>query len=317
MSDPLSSLVARHSSLGFDAAAATYDADFSERRLGRWLRQAVQAHLGALFAPGDRVLELGCGTGEDALWLARRGVRVTATDASPAMLDITRGKVQAQSLQHLVETAQLDMAALAEHSRLTPGDPVLSTQPSVLSPQHSTQPSVLSPQHSTQSSVLSPQHSYDGCFSNFGALNCLVDRRPVAEALAGCVRPGGRVALVLMAPLCAWEIGWHLLRGDARRAFRRLRQGAVAHAGGGRGVRVWYPSPRRLARELAPRFRALETRAVGALLPPSYLAPLAERWPRLFAALALLDQKLPARAPWPSIADHYLMIFERSPRADA
>jgi hypothetical protein len=76
-------------------------------------------------------------------------------------------------------------------------------------------------------------------------------------------------------------------------------------------VRVWYPSPRRLRAELAPHFRALETRAIGALLPPSYLAPLAERWPRLFAALALLDQKLPARPPWPTIADHYLIVLER------
>jgi SAM-dependent methyltransferase len=276
MSDPHSSLVTRQLSLGFDVAAPTYDADFSHRRLGRWLREAVHERVAPLFAPGDHVLELGCGTGEDAVWLAQRGLRVTATDASPAMLDITRGKVRAHNLQHLVEVERVDMATVTRHSSLV------------------------------------TRHSFDGCFSNFGALNCVADRRPLGEALAECVRPGGRVALVLMAPLCAWEIAWHLLRGDARRAFRRLRQGAEAHAGGGRSVRVWYPSPRRLRAELAPHFRALEARAIGALLPPSYLASLAERWPRLFAALALLDQKLPARAPWPSIADHYLVVLERA-----
>lgn len=35
-------------------------------------------------SPGD-VLELGCGTGGDALWLARQGWHVTAVDVSPTL----------------------------------------------------------------------------------------------------------------------------------------------------------------------------------------------------------------------------------------
>ena len=263
--------------MSFGAAASTYDTDFSHRRLGRWLRDAVQERIAALFASGDHVLELGCGTGEDALWLAQRGVRVSATDASVEMLAITRHKVKACGMSELVQCTPLDLDLIECDDRQRGLHPL-----------------------------------YDGCFSNFGPLNCLADRRPLARALAGCVRPGGYVALVLMAPLCAWEIGWHLLRGDARRAFRRLRRGAEGHAGGGRAVRVWYPAPHTLRAEFAPWFNAVETRAVGALLPPSYLAPLVERWPRLFATLALLDRKLPARAPWPIIADHYLVVLERS-----
>ncbi|MFN8447316.1 MAG: class I SAM-dependent methyltransferase [Anaerolineae bacterium] len=55
------------------------------------------------------ILELGCGTGEDALYLAGRGVRVTATDASPAMLAVARAKTADQPL---VFVQPLDLNAL-------------------------------------------------------------------------------------------------------------------------------------------------------------------------------------------------------------
>ena len=51
--------------------------------IGLLFRHVVQARLEALFGRGDRVLDLGCGTGEDALTLAARGVRVVGIDPSP------------------------------------------------------------------------------------------------------------------------------------------------------------------------------------------------------------------------------------------
>jgi len=79
----------------FDELAAGYDADFTAGAIGSLLRAAVWRRLGARFAAGDRVLELNCGTGEDAVHLASRGVRVLATDASAAMLEVARRKAAA------------------------------------------------------------------------------------------------------------------------------------------------------------------------------------------------------------------------------
>src|ERR1700691_417338 len=70
----------------FDAMAGTYDSQFTASRIGTMMRRAVWARCAARFAPGSRILEMNCGTGEDALWLAQRGVEVLATDVSPAML---------------------------------------------------------------------------------------------------------------------------------------------------------------------------------------------------------------------------------------
>ena len=76
----------------FNSIASEYDSEFTNTPLARALRAIVWARLDALFPPGARVLELACGTGEDAGHLASRGVQVLATDQSEKMLDIARAK---------------------------------------------------------------------------------------------------------------------------------------------------------------------------------------------------------------------------------
>jgi ubiquinone/menaquinone biosynthesis C-methylase UbiE len=72
----------------FDALAESYDRIFTDSLIGRAQRNAVWRQLDATFLPGQRVLELNCGTGVDALHLANRGVRVDAFDVSPAMIRV-------------------------------------------------------------------------------------------------------------------------------------------------------------------------------------------------------------------------------------
>ena len=66
----------------FDRHAAVYDRVFSSGQL----RSEVWDIADPLFSPGTRLLDLGCGTGEDALHFAARGVSVTAIDVSPEMI---------------------------------------------------------------------------------------------------------------------------------------------------------------------------------------------------------------------------------------
>lgn len=93
----------------FDVAAKTYDADFTNTRIGRYLRGRVWQRLDRLFKPGDTVLEIGCGTGEDAVHLAQRGVHVIATDASPEMLNQTEQKAHDFQVSGFIEVRQLDL----------------------------------------------------------------------------------------------------------------------------------------------------------------------------------------------------------------
>jgi SAM-dependent methyltransferase len=271
----------------FDALAPTYDLDFTSTALGRALRERVWERLAALFPPGANVLELACGTGEDARFLAARGVRVVATDQSEPMLALARHK-----------TADLPVTLIPFDLTGPPPPEVLARAP------------------------------YAGLFSNFGGLNTLSSAALAALAahLASLLTPGARVLLVVMGRWCAWEIGWHLIHLQPRRAFRRLvtkgapatpspaavsRGTAVsgiepqvpyAYSGqedAGPPLLIHYPSTSALRRAFAPAFRLARVWPLGLFLPPTALERLTRRSWFPFRLLAALD-----RLPWPLLADH-------------
>ena len=76
----------------FDRVAAEYDATWTRTPVGRAQRGQVWRVLEAMFQRGDRVIDIGCGTGEDALYLMARGVFVQAVDASPVMVSIAQSR---------------------------------------------------------------------------------------------------------------------------------------------------------------------------------------------------------------------------------
>lgn len=76
----------------FDALAARYDELWTATAAGLRQREAVWRRIDGLFREGDSVLDLGCGTGEDALHLAAAGARVTAIDASREMVRVARSR---------------------------------------------------------------------------------------------------------------------------------------------------------------------------------------------------------------------------------
>ncbi len=92
----------------FDSIAVDYDELWTRSASGRAQREAVWRHIGPLFRKGDRVLDLGCGTGEDALHLTQRGISVQAIDSSLQMVRITRSRGLNVAHMRLENLAQLE-----------------------------------------------------------------------------------------------------------------------------------------------------------------------------------------------------------------
>lgn len=257
----------------FDAVAAQYDETFTSSRIGRAQRRSVWEELAKTFRSGDRALEIGCGTGIDACFLAERGVRVVACDSSSQMIAVATRRIQQSGIQELV-------------------------QPLVLRAQ--------------DICGLPSEEVFDGAFSSFGALNCIEDLGRFAHDLAGRVKPGGTALLCWMGPCCLWEVIWYLAQGSREKAFRRLtREGVAAKIANGVFVRVHYPSVTLLARTFAPAFRLKSIKGVGVAVPPSYLESWAQRHPRLLQLCERTDSLL-GRCPGVRVlADHVLVRLQR------
>ncbi|MDE1150334.1 MAG: class I SAM-dependent methyltransferase [Azospirillaceae bacterium] len=255
----------------FDRFADDYDAGFAHSIPGRWLRHAVWHQVGAHVRPGMRVLDLGCGTGEDALWLAHAGARVTAADGSPAMLRVTVDKAARAGLADRIVPRQVDLNA--------PGDLFLADGGG----------------------------PYDVVLSNFGALNCALDLAPLARALGRAVAPGGVLALVVMGRFCAWETAWHGARLH-RTAVRRWLGRATADIGGTTiPIRYWTPGD--VARAFAPAFDAMSVHPVGLFLPPSDLFTGLVRNPRRLTRLMRWERRVGASTALAGLADHHLTLL--------
>jgi ubiquinone/menaquinone biosynthesis C-methylase UbiE len=91
----------------FDALAERYDAVWSESPIGRQQRAAVWRWIDPHFHAGDRLLDLGCGTGVDAVHFMERGIEVFGIDASQEMVRVARARgvnarqLTAEALGHL------------------------------------------------------------------------------------------------------------------------------------------------------------------------------------------------------------------------
>ncbi len=84
----------------WDKQAAGYD--------GRTLQMFEEAYAQSIdrtraaLAPGDRVLEIGCGTGIIALGVAPEVMSVTGTDISPEMIAVARKKAETQGADNVI-----------------------------------------------------------------------------------------------------------------------------------------------------------------------------------------------------------------------
>ncbi len=259
----------------FDSIAAQYDAIEATNPILQWMRQRVYRVALAAFRPHERLLEIGCGTGTDALFFAQRGHQIVATDPSAEMLFLAREKISRAGYEQLVSFTQVGVEQMPrlieDYGRA----------------------------------------SFDGIFSNFGALNCTRDLLGFAKCGLQLLRPGGKLLVNVMPPICPWEIFYYLLHLHPHEALRRWRgrtdNGGIAVRVGERLLQTYYHPVGNLKRIFEERFEIVAQFALGVLAPPPYLA----RYSWLFRSMRWWDEKM---SGWPllrDIGDHVVMVMRR------
>lgn len=255
----------------FDGIADQYDYDFTFSSVGQSQREAVWKRATAIFQRGSHVLELNCGTGEDALHLAEQGIRVTACDASGRMIECARSKMALRS-----SGAEVDFQVL-------PTERIFD--------------------------VPGPDH-FDGVFSNFSGLNCVSDLAEVGRQLGERLRPGAPLLLCLSTRFCVWEMLHFLSKGSLRKALRRWSGVSHARLSG-YAFPVYYPTLSSLSNSFAPGFTLKSVTGIGITVPPSYLESWISRHPRLLQLLTRLDETICNWPVLRCLGDHMLIHLEK------
>ena len=86
----------------FDSYAIHYDDHFTNSLIGKAQREQVRKQLSKVIKSDVKnILEVNCGTGEDALWFSKKGMKVLATDISEGMIEVAKQKTNEVEFQQL------------------------------------------------------------------------------------------------------------------------------------------------------------------------------------------------------------------------
>jgi SAM-dependent methyltransferase len=218
----------------YDAIASEYDRQLED---DAWMRRFLWKQYANAFRPGHHVLDVGCGTGTDAVFLGLRGVRVTAIDISAAMIARAERKVIHHGLTNSVKVTTLDIGELA----------------------------------------CLPSTEFDGIISSFAALNTLPTLAQFAADAARLLQPHGRMIVHLLNGSSLWEWAGLMLHGKWEEARQLNRRRERLFGVGGQQVQHYVPRADEVyACCFAPHFRLCRARGLGITRPPHPIGPIPE-----------------------------------------
>ncbi len=260
----------------FDRSAPEYDEHFTHQAVPILLRELVWRECDKVFPTKGRLLDLGCGTGEDAVYFSQRGLKVTGIDASDQMVKEASRKFRRMRMsKDEAEVSALPLSRLGELA----GEP------------------------------------WDAALANFGVINCLTetDLERFAVDLHLKLAPGAPFVCVPMGRAHLLTEVDRLRKGQVGRVLERVRTPSMHVPIQGVEVPVRYWTAKELAGALHPRFVLHRTRAVGMLVPPPHLSNLYRRYRRLFLAAEKLEEKMGHLPLLNELGDHNVLIFKRNP----
>jgi SAM-dependent methyltransferase len=257
----------------FDKAASSYDQDFTETPIGILQRKRVLRYLYPLLDKKHSVLEVNCGTGQDAIWMAPHVRSVLATDISEEMVKVARAKATAAGTNNTrfeVHDLRNLHPALKEKYDLVLSD-----------------------------------------FGGFNCLT-REELSEFAVNIAPQLNEKARLVLVIMGKHCFIENLWFRLRRDARVNRRATTQGVAATVGSQKLI-TWYYSPNEVTHVFKSSFNVKLIRPIGLFIPPSFLNGFFAKRKWLLKLCWLAECVFGNLQILADYADHYLIVLEKRP----
>ena len=259
------------STSAFDSYAAEYDNHFTNSAIGILQRKRVYKYLKPLLNKQKNVLEINCGTGEDAIYIAQRVKSVLATDISHEMIKEAQAKKNKSNLNNLAfETYDINEL----QTKLSSSFDLLFSD-----------------------------------FGGLNCLSA-EELKKFSSNIFSCISYKGQLAFVIMGKKCVWENFFYYWQKDARFKRRNSRQGLETQINGAEFLTYYY-SPKDISSFFTNDFNTIKIRPIGLFIPPSYLNSyfLDKRF--LLRILNALENVFGNFSLFANYADHYLIILEK------
>jgi len=256
----------------FSLQSEIFDAYEEQNEILKWMRSITHRHVMRHLEPGNEILEINSGTGLDAIYFAEMGFKILCTDISEGMLNKLNEKVRGKNLSDRISFRLLSFTMLDELD----------------------------------------SNSFDYIFSNFGGLNCAESLENIFIHFKRILRQGGKATLVIIPPVCPWELAL-MFKGKFRTAFRRLHKSGVTANIEGIKFKTYYYSVKRTLRALGNDFKVLELQGLASVSPPPYMINFPKRFPHLYKILIYIDEKFSHAFPFNRFADHFILTVQYLP----
>jgi len=258
--------------LAFDSVAVDYDGTLGNNALIQRMRARTMDTVMKNIPLESKLLDLGCGTGLDAVYLASAGYFVIAIDWSSGMVQRAKERIATVNLQDKAEVRHLGFHQLNEFQA----------------------------------------DFFDGVYSNLGALNCATKIEDVAVSLSKIMKAGGKLIVSVIGRICPWEWMYYSLTGQWRRANLRFQRGLVPVPLNGRTVWTRYYWPYEFQKPFENAgFRLVGLRALGLFIPPPYMIRFAEAHPNMIEVLQGFDDRMGHWPILRNGGDHFLIVMQK------
>lgn len=257
----------------FDEVAPEFDSIVVRNPINAWMHEVNMREVTAAFPPGSSLLELGCGTGTDAIFMAQRGCRVFGLDISPGMVGRATEKATAAGLGGRLEFVRgrsIDLAELTRAYRYRP---------------------------------------FDGAYANF-TLTYEESLPQLAASLASVLKEGAKFVCTLPNRVVLSELLCYVPQLRFGKILWRFQRPLIKDVHGNL-LEIHAYSAAQVRDAFASFFDLEGTIGVPTFLPPVYLHQQYGRLGGGQRLLQEMDLRLARRRPWNRLGEHTLYRFRR------